>query len=59
MGLFQTLIINYEITGVIFLKALLSFSINFCPGCDQCLIFCCFSIVEASLRLPNSEAEIT
>ena len=33
MGLFQTLIINYEITGAIFLEAVI-FSI-FYPGCDQ------------------------
>ena len=48
MGLFQTLIINYEITGVIFLKALLSFGSNFYHGCDQCLILSCFSRVGES-----------
>ena len=55
MGLFQTLIINYEITGAIFLEAVI-FS-NFHPGCDQCLILCCFSRVGES-PATKSKAQI-
>ena len=46
MGLFQTLIINYEITGAICLEAVI-FSI-FNPGCDKCLILRFFSRADES-----------
>ena len=46
MGLFQTLIINYEITGAIFFRS--SYLCNFYPGCDQCLILFSFSRADES-----------
>ena len=54
-GLFQTLIINYEITGAVCLEAVI-FSI-FYPGCDQCLILCCFSRADES-PATKSKAQI-
>ena len=46
MGLFQTFIINYEITGAIFLEAVIL--VIFTPGCDQCLILFCLSRADES-----------
>ena len=55
MGLFQTLIINYEITGVIFLEAVIL--AIFTPVVIN-VWFCAVSQEQTSLRLPNSEARI-
>ena len=55
-GLFQTLIINYEITGAICLEAVI-FSIFFTPVVIN-VWFCAVSQEQTSLRLPNSEAQI-
>ena len=55
MGLFQTLIINYEITGVIFLEAVIL--VIFTPVVIN-VWFCAVSQEQTSLRLPNSEARI-
>ena len=54
-GLFQTSIINYEITDAICLEAVI-FSI-FTPVVIN-VWFCAVSQEQTSLRLPNSEAQI-
>ena len=50
MGLFQTLIINYEITGVIFLEAVIL--VIFTPVVIN-VWFCAVSQEQTSLRLPK------
>ena len=55
MGLFQTLIINYEITGAICLEAVIL--VFFTPVVIN-VWFCAISLDQTSLRLPNSEAQI-
>ena len=54
-GLFQTLIINYEITGAICLEAVIL--VFFTPVVIN-VWFCAFSQEQTSLRLPNNEAQI-
>ena len=54
-GLFQTLIINYEITGAICLEAVIL--VFFTPVVIN-VWFCAISLDQTSLRLPNSEAQI-